>query len=235
MRVTKRNWWNHLTQPIIGFEEGEGGSSAGGEGAGEGAGTGQEGAGEGQGSEGTGDEGQGGGDDTSGLKSALQKERESRKALEKELTALRKAEQKKADAELSEIDRLKKENEAEKGKASKLAQGFLKTAISSAILKAAADAKFIDPSDALRDEVIAAVGVEQDEDDPSNVTVDNATVIAAVKELAKSKKHFVHGETHQRQVPRSGSRFGGSDNQNKHTAAEQELLAKYPALRTRNR
>lgn len=235
MRNTRNNWWSKLSKPIVGFEEGEGGEGAGGEGQGADEGTGQEGAGEGQGSTGTGGEGDGAGDDTAGLKSALQKERDSRKALEKQLSAIQKAEQKRADAELSEVERLKKENEAERAKATKLAQGFRRTAINSAILKAAADAKFIDPSDALRDEVIAAIGVEQDEDDPSNVTIDKATVVAAVKELAKTKKHFIQGDTQTRQVPRSGSRFGGSDGQNKQTAQEQELLAKYPALRTRNR
>ena len=35
-----------------------------------------------------------------------------------------------------------------------------------AILKAASNAKFRDPSDALRPEVLAAISVEQDEDDP---------------------------------------------------------------------
>lgn len=235
MRITRNNWWSELTKPIVGFEDGDGGEGAGGEGQGEGEGNGQGSSEEGQGSAGTTDEGQGAGEDTSGLKSALQKERDGRKALEKELAALKKAEQKRADAELTEVERLRKENEAEKGKTTKLAQGFRRSAINSAILKAAADAKFIDPSDALRDEVIAAIGVEQDEDDPSNVTVDKATVIAAVKELAKAKKHFIQGETQQRQVPRSGSSFGGSGNQNKQTAAEQELFTKYPALRTRNR
>jgi len=236
MRVMRMNWWSYLTEPIIGFDEGEGaGTGAGGEGAGEGASKAEEGAGEGQGSEGTGNEGQGVVDDTSGLKSALQKERDGRKALEKELAALKKADQKRADAELSEVERLRKENEAEKGKAIKLAQGFRQNAINQAILAAASEAKFIDPSDALRPEVLEAIVVEQDEDDPSNVTVDKATVTAAVKELAKTKKHFirVEGQQQQRQTtgPKSGSSFGGSGNQTKQTAEQQALVAKYPALR----
>jgi hypothetical protein len=237
MRVTRNNWWMFITESIIGFdEEGAGGTGEGGQGAGEGEGTGEEGAGEGQGSQGTGSEGEGASDDTAGLKSALQKERESRKALEKQLSAIQKAEQKKADAELSEVDRLKKENEAEKTRTTKLAQGFRKNAINQAVLKAAGAAKFIDPTDALRQEVLDAIGVEQDEDDPSQVTVDEASVTAAVKELAKTKKHFIQSEDggqqqRQRQAPKSGSSFGGSGNQNKQTAEQQALVAKYPALR----
>jgi hypothetical protein len=77
---------------------------------------------------------------------------------------------------------------------------------------------------------------EQDEDDPSQVTVDEASVTAAVKELAKTKKHFIQSEDggqqqRQRQAPKSGSSFGGSGNQNKQTAEQQALVAKYPALR----
>src|SRR4051812_43775318 len=101
MRVTRNKWWNHLTSPIVGFDEpGEGAS---GEGAGEGAQGTQEGAGEGQGSEGNPPAGEGAGEDVSGLKSALQKERDEKKALEKELKTFRKAKDDKDLAEKSEI------------------------------------------------------------------------------------------------------------------------------------
>ena len=233
MRITKNNWWMYLTQPVIGFEPGEGeGTGAEGAGEGEGANGAGEGAGEGQGSASTGDEGKGASEDTSGLKSALEKERNDRKAMEKELKSLRAAEKKRADAELSEVDRLKNESEAEKAKSSKLAAGFRSNAVRTAVLEAARSAKFLDPSDALRSEVLDAIGVEQDEDDPSNVTIDKASVAKAVKALATSKKHYVGtGTPEVKQVPKSGSQFGGGSGAGNMTADEQALAAKYPALR----
>lgn len=234
MRVTRNSWWNYLTQPIIGFdEEGEGtGSSS--EGANEGAGKLEEKPGEGQGSAGTGNEGAGEGEDTSGLKSALQKERADRKAMEKELKALRKEREDRANAEKTEIQRATDSEAATKTKVEKLAAGFRKNALQQAVLKAAAAAKFRDPSDALRPEVLTAISVEQDEDDPSVVTIDEKTVAEAIKNLAKAKKHYLlpeGGEEKQRRVPKSGSSFGGSGNQSNLTADEQALIQKYPALR----
>lgn len=238
MRVTRKTWWTELTAPIVGFDEGEGeGSGASGEGAGEGAGSAGEGAGEGQGSQGTGTEGAGAGEDVSGLKSALEKERNDRKAMEKELKALQKKDQAAKDAELSEVDRLKKENEAEKARATKLAEGFRKNAVNQAVLKAAGAAKFRDPSDALRPEVLAAIGVEQDDDDPSSVTIDEKTVTDAIKALAKSKPHYLAtddgGQQRQQQKPKSGSQFGGGGTTSNLTADEQALIKRYPALASR--
>lgn len=235
MRVTRKNWWLHLTTPIIGYDEGDG-AGAGNQGAGqggssEGSGEGSE---EGQGSSGTGNEGQGASEDVSGLKSALQKERDDRKALEKELKKYQKAEQDKELANKSEVEQATTKARQAEEKAAKLAAGFRKTAVNSAILKAASAAKFLDPSDALRPEVLEAIGVEQDEDDPSQVTVDEKSVIAAVKALANSKKHYVasgDGST-QRQAAKakSGSSFGGASNNGNLTADEQALAARYPAL-----
>lgn len=241
MRVTRKTWWTELTTPIVGFDEGEGaGSGTSGEGAGEGAGSAGEGAGEGQGSQGTGTEGAGAGEDVSGLKSALEKERNDRKAMEKELKALRKAEETRTNAEKSEIDRAKDAEAKTSTKLEKLAAGFRKTAVNSAILKAATAAKFLDPSDALRPEVIEAIGVEQDEDDPSQVTIDEASVTKAVKALATSKKHYVtpaggsqNNGGQQQQKPKSGSQFGGGASQSNLTADEQALIKRYPALASR--
>ena len=237
MRVTRNTWWNELTKPIVGFDEGEGaGSGASGEGQGEGAGSAGEGAGEGQGSQGTGTEGAGAGEDTSGLKSALEKERNDRKALEKELKALRKKDEDAKNAELTEVERLKKENEAEKTKAANLAKGFRENAVNSAVLKAAGAAKFRDPSDALRPEVLSAIGVEQDDDDPSKVTIDEKSVTDAIKALAKSKPHYLATGDGQQQKqqgpPKSGSQFGGGTTTNL-TADEQALIKRYPALASR--
>jgi hypothetical protein len=237
MRVTRNMWWITLTSPIIGFDEpGEGaGAGASGEGQGEGANSAGEGAGEGEGSQGTGTEGAGAVEDVSGLKSALEKERTDRKAMEKELKALRAAEEKRTAAEKTEIERATDTATKESAKVQKLAAGFRKNAVNSAILKAAGEAKFRDPSDALRVEVLDAIGVEQDEDDPSNVTIDPATVTAAIKALAKSKPHYLATDDgkQQKQTPKSGSSFGGGAPQSNMTADEQALAKRYPALARR--
>lgn len=240
MRVTRYNWWTTITQPIVGFDEpgeGEGaGAGASGEGAGEGANGAGEGAGEGEGSQGTGGAGEGAGEDVSGLKSALENERTDRKAMEKELKALRAAEQKRADADKTEVQRATETATKEAQRVQKLAEGFKKNAVNQAILKAAGAAKFRDPSDALRPEVLAAIGVEQDEDDPTQVTIDEATVTAAIKSLAKNKPHYLAttgGQQQnggQQQKSKSGSQFGGTGNQSNLTADEQTLAKRYPAL-----
>lgn len=233
MRLTRKNWWTTLTNPIVGFDEGEG-EGSGASGAGEGANGAGEGAGEGQGSSGTSTEGAGASEDVSGLKSALQKEREEKKALEKELKAFRKTKEESELAEKSEVEQATTKAQKAEAKAAKLAEGFRKNAVNQAILKAASNAKFRDPSDALRPEVLAAISVEQDEDDPTNITVDEKTVTEAIKALAKSKPHYLATENgqgnQQRQAPKSGSQFGGSGTQSNLTADEQALAKKYPAL-----
>lgn len=230
MRVTKNNWWKILTEPIIGFdEEGEGGAGAG-EGSGEGDGTGEGGSGEGDGS-GAGAEGANGqGEDVTGLKSALEKERKDRKALEKELKTFRTAKQTAEDADKSEVERLKGENERTSARATKLAEGFKSSAVRTAVLEAAGKAKFRDPSDALRPEILALVGVEQDDDDPTQVTIDSATVNQAIKDLAKNKPHYI--ATEEKRLPKSGSSFGGSGGGNKGDAERAALMEKYPVLKS---
>lgn len=169
-------------------------------------------------------------EDTAGLKSALQKERADRKAMEKKLQAFEKAQQEKADAEKTEIERLTDQGSRSTAKLQKLAEGFRTTKVEAAIIKAASDAKFTDPTDALRKEVLDAIGVEQDEDDPTQVTVDEATVLAAIKKLAKDKPHYL-GAT-KKVLPPSGSKFGGNQAPQQQTQ-EQALRAQYPALARR--
>lgn len=236
MKLTSK-WWMTRIASISGFEgEGEGGAgAAGGGGAGDGGagdGTG-EGAGDGQGV-GAGDEGASGGDDgAAALKKALDNQRAITKKQDKELAAFRKAQQTASDAEKTEVERLAAEKLRGETKVAKLAEGFKNTAVERAVLEAAGKAKFKDPSDALRPEVLAAIGVEQDEDDPTKVDIDTESVTAAIKALAKSKPHYL-GTADGKQLPPSGSKFGGGNNGGKAPDAQRAaLLAKYPALRGR--
>lgn len=228
-RTTINKWWLSRNEAILGFEgegAGDGGASASGDGAqgtaegGQGSGTSSS-----EGAEGANSQSE----DTAGLKSALQKERDSRKAMEKELAAFRKAQQAAEDAKKDDVQRLTDQQTRSTERLEKLAQGFKTSAVEQAILRAATEAKFRDPSDALRPEVLAAIGVEQDEDDPSQVTIDASTVKDAIKSLAKSKPHYL--VTAGSGAP-SGSKFGGTTQQGK-TDRAAELAAKYPALRTR--
>lgn len=227
-------WWLNRQFSILGAEgEGEGGAGATGEGgAGEGGageGTG-EGAGAGEGAEGASTDDGG----AAALKKALENQRKITKAQDKELAAFRKAKQTQADAEKTEVDRLAAEKQRGEEKIAKLAIGYRSAAVEKAITEAAAKAKFKDPTDALRSEVIAAIGVEQDEDDPTKVEIDADTVAEAIKKLAKSKPHYLVGPAGtQGSGSPSGSKFGGGGNGTTKDDATAALLRKYPALRGR--
>jgi hypothetical protein len=230
IKHTKQPWWLTLTGSIIGFDGEEGGEGGSGEGAGDGGENTEEGAGKGEGAAGKGDEGKGSEPDNTGLKSALQKERDERKKLEKELKTFRTEQQKRDDSEKTEVERLKGENDRVAQKATKLAQGFRQNAIETAVLKAAGALKFRDPSDALRSEILSAITVEQDDDDPTKVEIDQAIVDAAIKKLAKDKPHYIATDE-KKLPPKSGSTFGGSGGTPKGDPAKEALLKKYPALR----
>ena len=225
-------WWLTASGKIIGFDEGDGDG-----GAGDG-GDGNEGDGDGGAGEGDGDgDGSGDGnqqpDDLAGLKAALAAERKEKKALAKANAALTKTQQAAADAEKTEIQRLTDAQTATVAKTEKLAAGYKAKALETAVLAAAALAKFKDPTDALRSEVLAAIGVEQDEDDPTQVEVDPATVTAAIKALVKSKPHYLAAPIKPGGGAPSGSRFGGANGGGQSDPKVEELKTRYPALRNR--
>lgn len=170
------------------------------------------------------DDSQGTKEDVTNLKSALQKERAERQRLERENKTLNKAKKEKDDADLTEIDRLKKADEANTQKITKLAANLRTSAVEKAIRKAASN--FKDPSDAvlaLRGD--SSIVVTQDDDDPEIVEVDEKTVKTAVAKLAKEKDHWLTTGT------KSASKFGGTgDSKIDEKAA---LANRYPALKGR--
>lgn len=216
---------------IIGAEgdgdgEGEGGENGSGD-SGDGSGDGDPGDGDGDAGDGSdGDEGEK--PDVKGLKSALEKERAANKQKDKELKALRKAKEAKENAEKSDAERAETERAAAVAKAEKLAAGFLKTNINSAIRRAAEKAGFIDPDDAVGSISREDITFEQDEDDPSDVDIDQKSVEKAVKALATKKPHFVKSGTGDGEP--SGSQFGGSKQKGKKSSDDQ-LRERYPSLR----
>lgn len=192
------------------------------------------------------------GDDTSGLKSALKKERAERKKLEKEAKKLRKATQAAADKDKSETDKAKEESARAAEKATRLAQKLLENAVDTEIIKAVArvklpnGAKFADVDDALKLIDRRALEVEQDEDDPDEIEIDSDSVEKALKKLAKNKPHLLiqadssdededddedDDEEPTRVAKKStGSKVGSRGTRDKGKIKEDELKRRYPML-----
>lgn len=178
--------------------------------------------------------------DDAGLKSALAKERQNAKAAAKTAKALER-ENRRLKAAQEEVDNAKKgETEAAKAKADKAAEqvtklaGKLRTqAIESAVTTAARAAGFRDADDVmaqLQRNNFAGIDVDQDEDDPSDIDIDEKSVVKAVKAIAAKKPHLLiaNGDT-----SRSGSQFNGGSRNNGNQTPEQVLRDRYPALNGR--
>lgn len=161
-----------------------------------------------------------------GLKSALDKERRRADALEKAAKAREKADEERKLAEQSEIDQARTREQKANDKAQRLASGFLNEKLANAITAEAQLLNFIDIDDALKGVDRSKITFSQDEDDPSNVTIDKDTVKAAVKALATTKSHFIKTGTDDG-AP-TGSAFGGT----KKTKPDEEatLRSMYPSL-----
>jgi hypothetical protein len=167
-------------------------------------------------------------DDKAELKEALRKERAANKAKEKELKRLQRQQE---DAELAkkdetEAERLRRERAEER--LTKLASGYLKTRLDQAIRDAATKLNFVDVNDALAGVDREALTFEQDEDDPSDVTIDEKSVAREVKALATRKPHWVKAGTDDGEP--TGSTFGGAGRRKGKGTNEETLRSKYPAL-----
>lgn len=171
-------------------------------------------------------------DPTVKLRSALDKERKLRREERKKRIAAEREAKAKADTEASkeEAADLKKAQEelaAASEKTSKLAARLLKKEVNDAILAEARAQKFIDPTDALVETVISEVDVDQDDEDPADIDIDEASVKAAVKKLADKKKHLI--SVSGTQEP-SGGRFNRRQGGDKEKTSEQKLRETYPSL-----
>jgi len=163
-----------------------------------------------------------------GLKSALERERNRNRKLEREIAARNKAKEQEELAKKSEVEQLQIKLQQSNDRVSQLAAGFLQRSLDSAIEKAARDMKFIDTDDALRGVDRAEIEVTQDEEDPTKVMVDSKSVEKAVKALATKKPHFLRTGTDDGEP--TGSQFGGSQKK-KPKVAEDAYKQKYPSLR----
>lgn len=165
-------------------------------------------------------------DDYAELKGALNKERRQNKQNAKLLKQLQAEKEAREQAELSDTEKSKAAAAKANDRVAALAVKFKTNAVNTAIIAQAAKMKFRDTDDALAGVDRSLIDVEQDEDEPENVTVDAKTVEAAVKALADKKKYLIQSEG---ETDPSGSRFGGGGGQKKSTTDE-DLIKKYPAL-----
>lgn len=165
-------------------------------------------------------------DDNSGLKSALQKEREQRKTLERQVKALTKAQEEKENADKTEVERATAAEKKAAEKVAALADRLLTTSLDNAITKAANAAKFRDPDDALALISRSELKFEQDEDNPADIEVDVKSIETAVKALAAKKPHLILADGDESP---SGGKFNGGRKDQKQLD-EAALKAKYPSL-----
>lgn len=164
---------------------------------------------------------------TKGLRSALQKERARANKAEKAEKAALKDKEARELAEKTEVEQAQILTQKAQERAEKLSNGFLQRSLNDSIRKAAQDLKFIDPTDAIEGVERSGFVYEQDEDDPSEVEIDEKSIIAAVKALSAKKPHFIRTGTDDGEP--TGGQFGGS--RKKKTTTEDEFKKKYPALR----
>lgn len=173
-------------------------------------------------------------DDVDGLKKALAEERkkartERRLRKKAERDARKNQKQKADDDEVKDLEKTKTELTSEKERTTKLAARLLNRERDDAIEKAARKLGFIDPTDALTDDIRREVDYDQDEDDPSDIEIDLDSVKDAVKDLADRKKHLLRGKNDDVSDVKSGSRTKrkkGDDD----AADEKELKSHYASL-----
>lgn len=169
-----------------------------------------------------------GNDDTAGLKSALAKERKAARDEKKRADALQREKDARELAEKTAIEQAEIKAQEAAARAARLAEGLLNRDLEAAITRAAQALNFIDVTDALAGVDRTSLVYEQDEDDPTQITIDLKTVEREVKRLATAKPHFVKAGTDDRDA--TGSNFGNGGRKPTKTPLE-VYQEKYPSLR----
>jgi hypothetical protein len=165
-------------------------------------------------------------DDVDRINKALRAERKLRRDAEKQLKQAQKA--KDDDVSTQELEQLRQREAASTQKSEKLAARLLTQAIEGSIVKAATKLNFRDVDDAVTLVSREDIDWEQDEDDPSEVDVDEASVTDAVKALAKKRPYLLATESPGGEA--SGGQFGGASNRGD-GLTDETLRDIYPALR----
>lgn len=250
MRISKIKFeaLDDLSKIIFrGFDHPDDGATGGSGGAGEGSTDGAADDTGGDGDAGGGDDGGDGDtddgdlpDDLEGLRKALKSERDLRRKAEKGLKLTdrekRKLEKAQADikaAEDGEVAAAKTAAEKSAQQVTKLAGQLRQNALEGAITRAARALKFRDPDDAitqLQRSNFAGIDIDQDDDDPSDIEINQKTVDKAVKAIATAKPHWLIAAG---DGSPSGSSFNGGKPDGGKVDKNKEYAERYPALRNR--
>lgn len=183
------------------------------------------------------------------LRSVLQKERKARRESDKRVKSVqRELEELKAKGEGGgkkedpEKESKTSTSPADERRSEKLAQKLLASSTESAIVRVMGSPKLVeklgirfkDPDDVLKLVDRALIEADQDDDDPTEITIDDDSIVTALRSLARKKPHLLlpkEGEMSSEGRSRSGSQFGGSrDGATDKATRQQELKKKYPAL-----
>lgn len=161
------------------------------------------------------------------LREALRKERKERRKFEREATRLKKDSDRAKDKDTSDADKARKDAEEAQGKTQRLAVKLRNTATDNVITKLATKMKFRDLDDALKLIDRSKIEVDQDDEEPEEIEIDETSVNDALKTLAKSKPHLLiaagDGDP-------SGGNLGSKTNE-KDKLDDTKLKDLYPALR----
>lgn len=161
------------------------------------------------------------------LQIALEKERRLNKRLSRNQARMaqsKTAEESKEQEDLATAQNREREATA---RAEKLAAGLLQRDINATIEKVARELKFLDPDDAISGVDRTLIESDQDDEDPTDILVNEETVRTAVKALAAKKPHFIRTGTDDGGA--TGSPFGGRKGGSK-KSTDDTLRDLYPAL-----
>lgn len=184
-----------------------------------------------------GDEDEEGEDELEPLRTALKSERKLHRSERKaRISAERERDEAIAklsagtDKESETINSLQTQLNTSRDTNEKLARGFANQALHTAIVKIATKESFIDPEDALV--LMKNLDVDQDDEDPTQVEVDEASVLAEVKSLAKRKPHLVGKKKTPEKKPSSGTPRARRQKKTSRKAGGYDP-ADYPSLRSK--
>lgn len=162
-----------------------------------------------------------------GLKSALRKERMARRKAEKDNKRLKARLRGRGNgSEDKDDDKDKKPKDDEdtgpSEREKRMADRLLSREIDGVVLAVAHKLRFIDAQDAVRLVSRKSIVFDQDDEDPSDIEIDEESVEDAVKELARKKKHLIapRGST-----KKSGSKVAGR--RKKDQMSDDEIRKKY--------
>lgn len=172
-------------------------------------------------------------DDNAELLKALRSERKERKKLARELKRTQREKSSKKDSEDEQA--LGEKLTASEARVAKFGPKFRTLALNAVIREEAKDLGFVDMDDVLTGIDREDIDVEQDDEDPSEVTIDRDSVKEALAELKEKKPHWLKSskdededEDEERPV-KSGSKMSGKKKKGTKTD-EQTLRTRYPSL-----